>query len=144
MNRNTFLAGLITATILAVSACGDNDDEQLSELETDSAAVEGSIDLSDLPDDFPQELMPPEYDRADYVDLQAVNGTRATTFESTANVQGSIDFYTGLLGEPTINVDSGDGDRLVQWHKSPYPPWVVSVMGNAGETIVSVNTMPEE
>lgn len=144
MNHKTFLAGLITATILAVSACGDSGDEQLSELESDSAALEGSIDLSDLPDDFPRELMPPEYDRADYIDLRAINGTRATTFESTAHVQGSIDHFVSLLGEPTINVDSGDGDRMVQWHKSPYPPWVVSVMGNASETIVSVNTMPEE
>lgn len=144
MNRKSFLAGLITATILTVSACGDSDDEQLSELDTDKAAAESSIDLSGLPDDFPRELIPPEYDRADYVDLRAVNGTRTTAFESTAHVQGSIDFYVGLLGEPTINVDAGDGDRLVQWHNSPYPPWVVGVMGNAGETIVSVSTMPEE
>lgn len=144
MNRKTFLAGLITGTMLAVSACGDSNDEQLSEHETDEAAVEGSIDLSDLPDDFPRELMPTGYDRADYVDLQAINGTRATTFESTAHVQVSIDFYIALLGEPTINVDSGDGDQLVQWHNSPYPPWVVGVIGNAGETIVTVSTMPEE
>ena len=144
MNPKTLFAGLITATLLAVAACGDSDDEQNSEPGPNAAAMEGDIDLSDLPDDFPRELMPPKYDRADYFDLRAINGTRATTFESSAHVQGSIDFYIGLLGEPPINVDSGDGDRLVQWHKSPYPPWAVSVMGNAGETIVSVNTMPEE
>lgn len=144
MTHRTFLAGLITTTILAVVACGDSDDGQLFEQDSDAGAVEDGIDLSDLPDDFPRELMPPTYDKADYLDMSVVNGTRGTTFESTAPVQGSIDHYTGLLGEPKINVDSGDGDRLVQWHTSPYPPWIVAVMGNAGETIVTVSTMPEQ
>ncbi len=145
MNPKTFFAGLITAAFLAAAACGASDDEQYddeqnSEYQTD----EGGIDLTDLPDDFPRELIPQRYDTADYMDLRAINGTRATNFQSTANVQGSIDHYVGLLGEPTISVDSGDGDRMVQWHESPYLPWTVSVMGNAGETIVTVTTLPEE
>ncbi len=144
MNPKTFFAGLIATTVLSVTACGASDDEQYSELDTDAAAEEGSIDLSDLPDDFPRELMPQKYDKADYNDLRSINGTRGTMFESSAHVQESIDYYIGLLGEPTINVDSGDGDRLVQWHESPYPPWIVGVMGNAGETIVTVSTLPEE
>ncbi len=144
MKPKTIFAGLIAATVLSVTACGAGDDEQLAESASDAAALEGGTDLSDLPDDFPRELMPPTYDTADYFDLTNINGTRSTSFQSTKNVQGSIDHYIGLLGEPTINVDSGDGDRLVQWHESPYPPWVVGVMGNAGETIVTVSTVPEK
>lgn len=106
--------------------------------------MEDSIDLSDMPADFPLELAPPNYDTAKYLDLRHINGTRAGAFESSANVQESIDYYVGLLGEPKINVDGGDGDRLVQWHESPFPPWVVGVMGNAGETIVTVSTIPQQ
>ncbi|MDJ0699192.1 MAG: hypothetical protein QNJ07_05000 [Woeseiaceae bacterium] len=144
MNYRTFLAGLMTAAFLAVAACGDSDDERLAESGPDAAAVEGGIDLSDLPDDFPRELMPQEYDKADYHDLSSINGTRGTTFESSAHVQESIDYYIGLLGEPAISVESGDGDQMAQWRESPYPPWAVSVMGNAGETIVTVTTLPEQ
>lgn len=143
MNHKIFLSSLAAVTVLA-TACGDTSDEQFSGPEPDSTTVGGSIDLADLPDDYPRELMPPDYDKADYVDLRAINGTRATTFESNTDVQESIDYYIDLLGEPKINVDSGDGDRLVQWHMSPYPPWVVGVMGNADESIVTVSTLPEQ
>ena len=132
------------AAILVAAACGGSDDEQHLERDIGAAAAGDSIDLSDLPDDFPQELVPPHYDTAEYFDLRTTNGTRSSTFQSSANVQGSIDHYVGLLGEPTINIDSGDGDRLLQWHESPHPPWVVGVMGDAGETIVTVSTMPEQ
>lgn len=144
MNYKTLLTGLVLAIALGVSACGDSDDGRRSESAIGGVAVENSIDISDMPDDFPRELAPPTYDKADYVDLMQINGTRAVAFESAANVQESIDYYVGLLGEPKINVDSGDGDRLVQWHESPYPPWVVGVMGSAGETIVTVSTLPEQ
>jgi hypothetical protein len=143
VNRKTCPAGLIIAAVFAVAACGESTDERLPGRDSDAEFFEDSIDLSDLPGDFPRELMPPAYDKADYVDLSQINGTRVANFESTSNVQGSIDHYIGLLGEPTINVDSGDGDRLLQWRESPHPPWTVSVMGNIGETIVTVGTMPE-
>lgn len=144
MNHRNLTAALLAAAVLAVAACGGGDDEQHAEQETDLAFGTGSITSRDVPSDFPDELAPPEYDTAEYVDMTPFNGTRAVAFESTANVEESIDHYTGLLGEPTINVDSGDGDRMVQWHESPHPPWVVGVMGNAGETIVTVSTIPEQ
>jgi len=129
---------------LAIAGCGKGGEEQTSAQETDAGLPKSDFDVADLPGDFPRELMPPEYETAEYVDLTQINGTRAVNFESTANVQGAIDHYVGLLGEPTINVDSGDGDRLLQWQESPHPPWLVSVMGGADETIISVATLPEQ
>ena len=142
MILKTLQALLIIAAALAITACGESSNEPRSKNESDADDQEGSFNLADLPGDFPSELIPPSYERVDYADMMMMNGVRAASFESTENVQGAIDHYIGLLGEPTINVDSGDGDRLLQWHESPYPPWVVNVMGNAGETLVSVGTMP--
>lgn len=143
MNYKFLIAGLIAA-LLAVAACGDSGEEGRDDRRSGAIDDEVTIDLDDLPDDFPRELMPPKYDRADYVDLRSINGTRAATFENTSHVQEAIGYYTGLIGEPTIDVDSGDGDRLAQWHGSPFPPWVVGVMGGADETIVTVSTVPEQ
>ena len=68
----------------------------------------------------------------------------SANFTSAAPVQPAIDRYTGLLGEPTISVDAGEGDRTVQWHETPYAPWIVGVIGNDGETIVSISRMAGE
>jgi hypothetical protein len=51
--------------------------------------------------------------------------------------------YVGLLGEPTINVTSAEGERNVQWHTSPYPPWIVGVLGEPSEAIASVSKPPQ-
>lgn len=144
MKQKKFIAVLTLAVAVAVAACGNRDEEQAYEQGSGMTAIEDGIDLSDIPNDVPRELMPRSYDKIDYIDLSYANGVRAATFESTAHVQEAIEYYTRLLGEPTINVDSDDGDRLVQWHTSPYPPWAVGVMGNAGETIITVNTVPEQ
>ena len=145
MNRKTLVAGMTAICALAVAACGSGEDAERSFVqETDSASLASNFDVADLPGDFPQALIPPRYTTAEYVDLTQINGTRAVNFESTENVQGAIDHYIGLLGEPTINIDSGDGDRMVQWQESPHPPWLVSVMGRADETIISVATLPKQ
>ncbi len=131
---------LLAASVLVLSACGSGD-AQNGDLEVDSsegsAAFDVEFDESQLPGDFPKELIPQEYSSAAYTQLGGIEGA---TFENADPVTVSIQSYTERLGEPTISTDAGDGDRLAQWHTAP---WMVGVMGNESETIVSVTRAPE-
>ncbi|MDH4047085.1 MAG: hypothetical protein OEW68_02855 [Gammaproteobacteria bacterium] len=121
--------------ILLIACGGDN---------TDLAANDRGTAESQLPEDFPRELVPPSYDRIEYVDMRAFGSIEGASFESDGAVHVAIDHYVDLLGGPTINVDSGDGDRISQWHSTPYPPWMLAVIGNDGETIVTVSKPPQK
>lgn len=146
-NKNSRFAMLMALAALTMSlvACGGGDDEESRMQENASSyASETSIDVSQLPADFPRELVPPSYDTIEYVDMRAYRSVESVNFESGEPVGAAIDHYVRLLGEPKIKVDSDDGERISQWHTTPYPPWAVSVIGNDGETIVSVAKPPAE
>lgn len=132
---------LMSVALLSLVACGGGDDESYDEDDSGYVASQEAFDESELPTDFPRDLIPPDYHTGGYAELGEVSGA---SFESSAPVQESIDYYTELLGEPKLAVDSGDGDRLVQWHETPYPPWVVGVLGNDGESVISVSKLPAE
>jgi hypothetical protein len=128
-------SALVAAIVLLV-ACGGDD--------SGLAANDSGIDESQLPEDFPRELVPPSYDRIEYVDMRAFGSIESASFESDDAVSIAIDHYVGLLGEPTISTGSGDGDRISQWQSTPFPPWMLAVIGNDGETIVTVSKPPEK
>ena len=95
------------------------------------------FDESQLPDDFPNDWIPDDYDTGTYTKLGQVEGA---SFENRNPVEQTIAEYTGILGEPDFDVDAGEGDRSAQWVKKP---WAVGIMGNSGESIVSISRIPE-
>ena len=133
--------GLISFAMLALAACGGSDDASQDEYDAEYFMPDETFDESQLPADFPRDLVPPDYHAGGFVELGQVTGA---SFESTAAVEDSIDHYTKLLGEPLMDIQSGDGDRMVQWRDTPYEPWIVAVIGNDGESIISISKPPAE
>ena len=144
MRSGPYVAGLLASVMLLPAACGSWDGENAEADDTNAFAEESGTNLSDLPADFPRELIPEQYTTLYYTDMKHINGTVGASFESFEPVEPTIQHYMALLGEPTINVDSDDGERNVQWHKTRWPGWIVGVLGNDGETIVSVTKVPAQ
>ncbi len=132
----------LSAVLLALAACGSSDDEEIASLSDDDYAIDAGFAATEFPPDFPEQLIPPSYDKGEYMDLRHINGTRAAVFESDGAVDTSIAHYVELLGEPTIDVNAGEDQRSAQWHETPYSPWLVGVLGDSGETFVTVSTIP--
>ena len=137
MNRTMNRIALLSFVFLAVSACGAGDSESVGAEDDVEFELNTVFDKSQLPADFPLNLIPLVYDTGSYTQLGNVDGA---SFESRRPVEESISYYTGVLGEPTISVDAGDGDRTAQWHTSP---WAIAVMGNEGESIVGISRVAE-
>lgn len=140
-NRFT-LVGLFVLS-MSLSACGSADDENTEASDTGTTVADNVGERADLPADFPADLIPPQYTSSFYTDMTHINGTEGASFESSEPVQGSIQHYLTLLGEPTIDIDTGDGERSVQWHTTPWSGWIVGVTGNDTETIVGVSKVSE-
>lgn len=138
MTNRIFAMLLLVVMLVPLSACGGDED-------TYAASEETTFDLSQLPADFPRQLIPPSYDRAEYNDLTQMGIGKSATFESSLSVDETIKHYTALLGEPTINADPGDGsgERGANWYETPWMPWIVTIMGGPRESIVGVLTLPE-
>ena len=121
---------LCASVCLLLAACGGgSDDVDVA----DGAGMSGSgdFDESQLPADFPKDLIPGDYDSGVFTTLGQV---QSAVFENRTPVGDTIDRYVELLGKPEISSDAGDGDRTVQWHTKP---WALSIIGNDGESIVS-------
>ncbi len=142
MIQKLTVATISVLILLTHNACGDGVSQDNDANDSDSfAAEDGGTSLAELPDDFPSELVPPNYDKVEYFDLTHAGAARGVVFESDDDVQAAIEHYTDLLGEPTLSVESEE--KMVQWHTTPYKPWMLGVMGNTQETIVSVSALPE-
>ena len=140
MSINRMLAvSLMVAALVPLSACADDDDAY-------AASEETTFDVAQLPDDFPHQLIPPTYDRAEYNDMTHLGIGKSATFESSVSVDEMIRHYTELLGEPTINADPGDGsgERGANWYETAWKPWILSVTGGPGETIIGVSRLPQK
>ena len=144
MKSGFYIAGLIASALLLSSACSSAADEAGQADYAGAYAGENGEDAAELPADFPRDLIPPQFTASYYTDMKHINGTESAGFESAEPVQRTIQHYLELLGEPTINVDSEGGERNVQWHSTQWPGWIVGVLGNPNETIVSVSKMPEQ
>lgn len=130
MRNGPYAAGIIASAMLISMACSSADDET-------------STNVTQLPQDFPRELIPESYSSMHYMDMKHINGTETVAFESTEAVEDSIQHYVELLGDPTVSVEGDDGEWNANWHSTPWPPWIVGVLGNEGETFVSVSKLPE-
>ncbi len=126
---------LLTLALLPLLACG-NDENDSSE-QSDSYASESNISIDELPDDFPRALILPNYDTVNYTDMRPFGGMEGVGFESQAPVEDTIRHYTDLLGEPAVSVGEDD-DRASNWHETPWSPWIVGIMGDSGQSLVSV------
>lgn len=144
MNATNSNVLLMLAALLLLIACGDQDDGPVPASDFAYGFANNGTDESQLPDDFPHELIPTHYDQMNYVDMSHIGGIAGASFESTAPVQRAIDHYIGILGEPKISVGSADEERMLQWHTTPHPPWIVGVMGTDSETIVAISKAPEQ
>ena len=96
-----------------------------------------SFDESQLPIGFPKDLIPDEYSSGSFTALGQVEGA---VFENSAPVDMTIAHYTEVLGEPTISVDDDEREKSAQWHTKP---WMVAVLGNDSESIVSFTRIDE-
>ncbi len=129
---------LFLASITGLASCGGAD-ESADDFGSDSAgfSVPNEFDESQLPADFPNNLIPPGYRTGNYMEL----GSIATgSFESNASVADTVEHYTGLLGAPRLDNTSADGERTAQWDVSP---WTLSVIGSAGESIIGLSRTGE-
>ncbi|MDJ0750615.1 MAG: hypothetical protein QNJ11_14105 [Woeseiaceae bacterium] len=143
MKSRFYVAGLVASALLLSAACGSADDQASAADDMSAFAEDDGMDVSELPADFPRDLIPPRFTTLLYSDMRNLNGFEGASFESSEPVERSIQHYMDLLGEPTINVDSDRGERNVQWHSTPWSPWIVGVMGNDSETFVSVSKIPK-
>lgn len=134
----------VILSALLIAGCGGNNDDKQADSYDDDYLIEDSFDISQLPGDFPQELILPDYERADYADMTQFGGAEGAAFESSAPADATIDHYITLLGEPKINVTTPDGGRNAIWQETPWSPWMVSVLGDRGESLVSVAKAPTE
>lgn len=131
---STLTICLSLASITGLAGCGGAD-ESFDDFGSDSASFSApnEFDESQLPADFPNNLIPPGYHTGNYMELGAV---ATGSFESDAPVADTVEHYTGLLGEPRLDNTSADGERAAQWDTSP---WTLSVIGNDGESIVGLS-----
>ena len=149
------MVSLVCAAALLAAACGGDDGADVVDAPTgdgltasdggadgDGAGADegntggaGGFDESTLPDDFPRELIPPSYDQGSYLDA---TNNRTASFESGDPVTGTVDHYTGLLGDPTLVTEGEDGEVLAQWQDGP---WIVSVVGGPSESLVGISSL---
>lgn len=122
---------LLMLVVLALVAAGCGGDEESDNLnngdngnnDVDNELVGGDPDfsLNDLPDDFPDNLVPPSWDSGVFSDL---TGFPSVSFESSMSFQDLIDYYNDIFGEAVV-VGDDPGERLASWTQSR--PWGASV-----------------
>ena len=144
MKSRFSLVGLLVSGMFLSTACGSAEDEANDSDDMSAYTAESGTEQAELPADFPRDLIPPRFTTSFYTDMKHINGTETAAFESSEPVTSSIQHYVALLGEPTISVDSEDGQKSVQWHSTPWSGWIVGVLGDDNETIVSVSKLPEQ
>ena len=93
------------------------------------------FDLDDLPEDFPRDLVPPEYDRGTVASLAGIS---TISFEGGVSYDEAISYYTGLRGEPS-QVVGEPGSRLASWTRGP--DWVISIFEEDGP-LITFASMP--
>lgn len=149
-----FVMVLMVAGLVA-TACGSGDDDDgggddsdVAVDDNDSGDDDGSgfdeitgqgsdFDLSSLPDNFPSELVPPNWDTGQYSDI---TGYPTVTFESSMSFDDAIAHYDAVYGEGIV-VGNDPGERLAQWTRNP--PWIVSVF-EGDPMMIGITELPEE
>jgi len=121
---------MILVLAMAATACGGDDDgDENGDSNPPDASAGLVFDLTALPENFPDELVPPEWDTGAFSTL---TGFPTATFESSMSFDDAVDYYDSVLGEGVV-VGNDVGERLAQWTRTP--PWIVSVFEGEPVTI---------
>lgn len=144
---------VLAAVALTVAGCGGDDDaepatddEQLlddagrdvGDLDVDDLGFDSDFDLSDLPGDFPDELVPPDWGAGQWTEI---GGVESGGFLTSASFDDVADYYSDLYGRGTIV--EGE-ERLGTWTligDDGQPTWVVGVFDDS-PTLVTVTKAP--
>ncbi len=102
-----------------------------------SSAADNGFDESQLPDDFPTELIPPTYNSGTYLDLDDLN---TASFGNATPIDETIDHYTDLIGEPKQIVEGDTGEKTALWEVTG---WVVSALGSPEESFIGIAAAEE-
>lgn len=140
--HRTSIVTLALALPFFFVACGGGSDaaadaNAMDDVDATEFADEGGFDESQLPSDFPSQLIPPQYESGTYTDMGSVSGA---AFESNEAVDDMVGHYVGLLGDPDVNAETEDGGRNANWHD--VDGWIVGVLGDPSESIISVMRNP--
>jgi len=138
LHRIIGLLGIAALGLIALSACGDEEEDAVVDDFSVSAPGNSSasdFDESQLPDDFPRRLIPRDYASGVYTQL---GQAQTASFESEADVDEMVTYYKDLVGEPALD-HVGDGQRTAQWDVSP---WMLSVIGSADEAVIGITKVP--
>ena len=130
--KKILITGLLSFASLALISCDGGNNNESAEIETQE-----KFDLSELPADFPRDLIPGEYHHSVHAKLGKVE---SASFENRTPVKDSIAHYTKLIGKPASDSDAGEGERMVQWHTKP---WALTVIGKHDESIISFTRMSQ-
>lgn len=138
MERSTkaVAMSLLALALVTLAGCDAGEEPPLI-VDPGEAIADSDFDESQLPPDFPLELLPPTYAVGTFAEL---GGIASISFENRAPVEQTILHYAALLGEPTLDADSADGGRTVQWHDAG--PWHLSVIGDGNESIIGFARPP--
>lgn len=134
---------MVVLALVAIS-CGGGDDAESGDADSGSNGESSSggilpsgFSTSDLPDDFPDDLVIPDILGGEVVDLA---GLEVATLETSLSYDEAIAFYTDALGAPTFEGGDADG-RLGSW--TNHGAWAVQVL-DTDPTTVGVTRVPEE
>ena len=74
--------------------------------------------VADLPADFPHALIPPAYDRMEFIDMSTYGGLTTANFENSQNAAEAIRYYTELIGAASTTVPpQEDGEMTSIWNE---------------------------
>lgn len=135
--KEILIAGLLLFALLALISCDGGKNNESAESEDHNITTQEKFDLSELPADFPRDLIPGEYHSSVHAKLGKVE---SASFETRTPVNDTIDHYTKLIGKPASDADAGETERMVQWHTKP---WALAVIGKHDESIISFTKMSQ-
>jgi len=136
-----FLFCSFVTFLLAISGCGSSAQEDFAEFDFESGAdpfgAASAFDESQLPPDFPRNLIPPGYESAASMELGNV---LTISFEDDAPINNTIERYVQLLGEPRFDNENPARQRTAQWEVAP---WMLTVIGSEDESIIGFTKLPQ-
>ncbi|MCP3992375.1 MAG: hypothetical protein GY724_25110 [Actinomycetia bacterium] len=140
MTKKLINALAVVVMMVGVMSCGSDaggsgsaDDSGGSDNGNEATnAADTGFDESQLPDNFPTELIPPAYSSGTYLDIDDLN---SAAFESSTPINETIDHYTDLIGEPKQTVEGDTGEKTAMWEDGG---WIVSVIGSPEESFIGI------
>ena len=152
-------AAVLSGLIVVLAGCGGGDENATSDRADTESAIDASaggngdgddtgadddgfgqradFDLSSLPDDFPDALVPPDWDTGQFSDI---TGFATVTFESSLSFDDAVAHYDAVHGEGIV-VGEDEDERLAQWTRTP--PWIVSVF-EGDPLMIGITKVPDE